>query len=318
MTETLFRESRSALKRIDPFIRKTPLEYSSWLSRKTGGQVYLKLENLQVTGSFKIRGAANRMLTLSDGERRKGIVTASSGNHGAAVAFMLERLGMKGTIYLPRTVARSKADFLQAQGADIVFFGKDCIEAERKAKEDAARQDRVYISPYNDMRIVAGQGTLGFELLDLPEFDFLLSPVGGGGLISGAGSVLRSKRPLVQIIGCQPRNSAVMAHSVKAGRILDMASRPTLSDGTAGGIEQGAVTFGICQKVVDRFILVSEKEIKNAVRFFIGVHAMLVEGSGALTAAALIREKVLFRGKTVVLIVSGSRLGFETLKRIMK
>lgn len=308
----------TAEKRIRPHVRETWLEYSPWLSGTNDGRVSLKLENLQLTGSFKIRGAANKLLSLSGAEKGKGVVTASSGNHAAAMAHLLQEFAIDGTIYLPKTASKAKIQKLRSHAAKIKLIGEDCIVAERAARKDAEASGRTFISPYNDIHIIAGQGTVGMEMLRRTgAVDTVLVPVGGGGLIAGIGAFLKHVRPDIDIIGCQPENSAVMYESVKAGRILDMPSKPTLSDGTAGGIEAGAVTFDICRKVVDDFILVSEEEIRNALRLLVEKHAMLVEGAGALTVAAFLKTSERFQGKNIVLVVSGRNVGLDQLKRIL-
>lgn len=312
-------EALAANARIRPRIRETPLEYSAVLSQQSGAEVYLKLENFQLTGSFKIRGALNRLMSLDEATRREGIVTASSGNHGAAVAYSLGVLGMKGTIWLPETTSATKVDALRVAGADIRMHGRDCAVTEIFARQEAERTGRFYVSPYNDLKVVAGQATVGIELdQQLPAFDTVLVPVGGGGLISGIGGFLKTVRPGMEIIGCQPEHSAVMAASVAAGRILELPSRPTLADGTAGGLEPGCITFKFCRQLVDEFLLVSEAEIAAALRLMIQFHGQLVEGAGALSVAAFLHARQRFAGRRVVLIISGSRLGLDGLRMLLQ
>ena len=316
--QTIHDEIVRAEKRIRPHVRETWLEYSSWLSTGNASRTVLKLENLQLTGSFKLRGAANKLLCLKNDEKKHGVVTASSGNHAAAIAHMLGELGIEGSIYLPKTASRAKMQKLRAYGTDLKQVGEDCVLAEEAARKEAERSGRVFVSPYNDLQIIAGQGTVGIELgRRMDRIDAVLVPVGGGGLISGIGAYLKHARPDIEIIGCQPANSAVMYESIKAGRILDIPSRPTLSDGTAGGIEAGSVTFDICCGIVDDFILVTEEEISSALRLLVEKHAMLVEGSGALTVAAYLRDAERFRGKSVILIISGRNIGLDQLKQIL-
>jgi len=312
-------EVLEAQERLRTSIRETPLEFSLVLSQLSRGDVFLKCENLQITGSFKLRGAANKLLSLSDEERGRGILTASSGNHGAAVAYLLQKLNMSGTIFLPENASSVKIEMLNLYGADIQLVGSDCIQAEMDAKHRAERNGHVYISPYNDVKVIGGQGTVAVEIVrQSKRIDAVLVPVGAGGLISGIGGYLKTMRPEIKIIGCQPENSAVMAESIKAGRILDIPSQPTLSDGTAGGVEQGALTFGICKEVVDDFILVSEEEIGEALRLVIQNHHMLIEGAAALSVAGFIKEIERFKGQTVVLVLSGAKLSLSQLKTILK
>lgn len=312
------KEATDAEIRIREFIRETPLEYSPYLSLLGNCQVFLKLENTQLTGSFKLRGAMNKMLSLDEDEREKGIVTASSGNHGAAVAYALKKLGINGTIYLPKNTSSVKIKALQETGVEIKFFGDDCVKAELFAKEEARKNDKVFISPYNDLKIIGGQATIGIELeRQIRDMDAILVPLGGGGLISGIAGYLKNEARNIEIIGCQPKNSPVMYESVRAGKIVDMTSLPTLSDGTAGGIEPGAITFDLCKKLIDDYILVLEKEIRDAIILIFKKHHMLIEGAAALAVASFVKRKERFKNKTVVIIISGAKINLDLLKRIL-
>jgi len=321
-TESLAAEIRAetlaAEKRIRRYIRETPAERSPFLCKIGNGTVYLKCENFQLTGSFKLRGAVNKILSLNDEEKARGLMTASSGNHGAAFSWALKRFGLKGTIVLPETTPSTKIDSLLLYGADIIKHGDDCIKAERFGRETAEKWGRTYIPPYNDPQIIGGQGTVGLELIrQVPDVDCVLVPVGGGGLIAGIAGYLKSENPDIEIIGCQPENSAVMYESVKAGQILDLESKPTISDGSAGGIEQDTITFPICQELVDDFILLKEEEIVSALRLILAKHHMLVEGAAVLSVAAFIKRKNRFQGKNTILLLSGSKISPETLKEIL-
>jgi threonine dehydratase len=312
------REVLRAERRIRPLIRETPLEPSPWLARKADCEVYLKLENLQATCSFKIRGAANKLLALGEPERERGIVTASTGNHASAVAHLLSRFGWRGSIFIPENASEAKVEALQLLGADLQFHGTDGVEAERRARLVAERTERVYVSPYNDPQIIGGQGTIGVELeRQLPEIDAVFLPVGGGGLAAGVAGWLKSSNPSVEIIGCQPKNSAVMYESVRAGAIVDLESRPTLADGTAGGIERESLTFPICRDRIDRFILLDEDDIAVAVREVLRRHHLLIEGAAALSVAAFLRVAERYRERRVVLILSGARISLETLRAVI-
>jgi threonine dehydratase len=282
--------------------------------------VYLKLENYQRTGSFKLRGAVNKILALGPEAMSKILVTSSTGNHGSAFAWAVQRLGLRGKIFVPENIEPSKLESLKGYQLEIEFHGEDCVESEKRAREAAGKEGMIYISPYNDIMIVAGQGTAALEAdrqAGEGKIDSLLVPVGGGGLISGIAGYFRAEGRKMEIAGCQPENSPVMARSVEEGRIVDMESKPTISDGTAGGIEPGSITFDICSRYVDDFILLSEKEIEEAIKIMLRRHSMLVEGSAALSVAALIREKRRFEGKRVVLLISGSRLDPRLLRRII-
>jgi threonine dehydratase len=304
--------------RIRPHIRETPLEHSPYLSRECGCGVYLKLENLQISGSFKLRGAMNKLLSLSEAERARGVVTASSGNHGAAFAYTLQRFGWQGTVYLPRNASPAKVEALRLYGAEVKFHGEDCVETEAFAKNEAAMSGRFWLSPYNDPKVVGGQGTVAIELeRQLERFDTVLVPVGGGGLASGLGGYLKQSGRQVEVIGCLPENSPVMYESVKAGRIVETESKPTLSDGTAGGIEQGSITFDLCRSYVDDYILLSEDEIAAAIRLCVERHFMLIEGSAALPIAALLKQRGRFKGRQVVLILTGAKISLQKLLEVL-
>jgi len=312
------KEVLDAEKRIRNHIRETPLEYSPYLSRLGRSRVYLKLENIQISGSFKLRGAANKFLSLTEEEKARGIITASSGNHGMAVAYLLQKLGLKGTIYLPEITPQTKVEALRDYGATLEIYGEECVKAEMEAKRVAGEKGMTWVSPYNDPYIVGGQGTIAVELeRQLDRMDCILVPVGGGGLISGIAGYVKSVDDGIEIIGCQPENSCVMYESVKAGRILDLESKDTLADATAGGIEHGAITLDICRETVDDFILVTEDEIKQAIRLILEKHYMLVEGGAAMVVSAFLKEHHRFEDKNVVLVLTGSKISLEQLKAVL-
>ena len=318
LAEEVRKETLVAEERIRKHIRKTPIEHSLILSHLGNCNVYLKCENLQLTGSFKLRGALNKLLSFSKEELVRGLMTASSGNHGAAFAWLMKKFNLKGTIILPEITAPTKIDSLLLYGVEIKQFGDDCIIAERHGRQTARTQGLTYIPPYNDPQIVGGQGTIGIELTrQVPDVDCVVVPVGGGGLIAGIAGYLKSENKNIEIIGCQPENSAVMYESIKAGRILDLESKPTISDGSAGGIEKDSITFPICQELVDDFILLTEDEIISALKLILEKHYLLIEGAAALSVAAFIKQKYRFKGKNVVLILSGSKISLDTLKDIL-
>ncbi len=308
-----------AEQRIRPYIRETPLEYSHHLSKATNSQVLLKLENLQYTGSFKVRGAMNALLSLSKEQRARGVIAASSGNHGIAVAFGLNTLNMNGTIFLPEDTSPAKITAISNYGVDTSFWSNDCLETEKYARSYAEQHSMLYISPYNNWHVVGGQGTIGVELCrQAKHFDIVLAALGGGGMISGISEYVKTVFPRAEVIGCSPINSPVMAKSVQAGQILEMESLPTLSDGTAGGVEKDSITFPLCQRLVDDYILVSEEEICFAMRMLIETHHMLIEGAAAVPLAALLKTPPRFQEKTVVIVICGANLSLETLKSILQ
>jgi threonine dehydratase len=314
----VLQEILQAEHKIRPYIRQTPLEYSLPLSKLTESQVFLKLENLQHTGSFKVRGAMNALLSLTQEQRARGVVTASSGNHGIAVAFGLHTLKIHGTIFLPEDTSSAKVSSINNFGGDTRFWSTDCLITEVYARSYAERNDMVYISPYNNVHVVGGQGTIGVEICQqIKQVDVVLAALGGGGMISGIAEYLKSVFAQAKIIGCSPEHSPIMAKSVQAGHMLEMESLPTLSDGTAGGIEQDAITFSLCQRLIDDYILVTEEEIRQAMRLFIETHHMLIEGAAGVPLAALLKAPERFQEKTVVVVLCGANLSLETLKTML-
>lgn len=312
-------EVLEAEKRTRNHIRETPLEFSPYLSQMGNGKVYLKLENIQYSGSFKLRGAMNKYLSLSPSTRERGVVTASSGNHGAACSYVFQKFGSRGKIYLPKIASQAKIEAMRLLGGDLEFFGDDCVKAEMEAKRIADEEHRIFISPYNDIKIIGGQGTIAVELMSqIEKIDTVLVPVGGGGLIAGIAGFLKTIDNTIEIIGCQPENSCVMYESVKAGRILDIESKPTISDGTAGGIEPGSITLELCRELVDDFVIVTEEEIKKAIRLVLEKHYMLIEGGAALTVASFIKTKQRYENKNVILIISGAKIGLDLLRSVLE
>jgi threonine dehydratase len=313
------REVLEAEQRIRPRVRETSVERSDELSRLGGASVFLKLENLQDTGSFKVRGAWNKLLSLTPGQRARGVVTASTGNHGLAVAFVLRRLGAPGIAFVPEGAAPVKLTGIASLGVEVRTAGADPVESEARARSFAAREGRVYVSPYNDPLIVGGQGTIGLELArQLDRIDAVFVPLGGGGLVSGIASYLGAVKRGVRIIGCSPENSPVMIRSVRAGRVLDLPSLPTLSDGTAGGVEAGAITLDLCRALVDEYLTVTEDEIERALALFLRSHETVIEGAAAVALASYLKVRERFAGSRVVLVLSGGNIEPETLQRIRR
>ena len=303
--------------RIADFVRVTPMTRSDYFSDATCAEVFLKLENRQHTGSFKLRGATNRLLTLTDEQRNRGCVAASSGNHGAAVACAMQQLGITGVIFVPERTSSAKVDAIRGFGGDVQFFGSDGLDTEQHAREYAEQNGLFYLSPYNDPEVIAGQGTCGIEIAEqLPDVDAVFIAVGGGGLISGVGSVLKTVNPEVRIIGCQPEASDVMAKSIEAGAILDLPSEPTLSDGTAGGIEAGSITFDLCRELVDEFVLVSEEQIAAAMRTYMDAHDERIEGAAGVAVAALLARPDIVSGRRVAVIICGGNVSQATIDAI--
>ena len=304
-----------AEQRIRPYILKTPLMESRELSTMNKGKVYLKLESEQHTGSFKARGAMNKLLSLTEEEKAKGAVTASTGNHALGFARALELTDIKGTIFLPENAVASKVDALKHYPVELDFYGDNSLETELQAKSVAEETGAVWVSPYNDLQIIGGQGTIGLELVEqLYPIDYVLITIGGGGMMSGVATYLKSVLPEVTIIGCQPQNSPEMHLSVEAGEIVYLKEPLyTLSDGSAGGLEPGAITFPICQEVVDDYILVSENEIANAIKFVIDHHHKVIEGAAGVAVASFIKSAHRFKDSNVVIVVCGGNIDTKKL-----
>lgn len=318
MIHGLTRAIPIAEQRIRPYLRETPLDFAHELSERCTAEVYLKLENIQYTGSFKLRGAMNYLLSLSPEQRERGVVAASSGNHGAAVAYGLRALGMHGVIFVPEQASAVKVAAMRRYEADVRFQGHDSLEAELSARSYAEQHGLAYVSPYNDPAVIAGQGSIGVELLrQKPDLDALCIAVGGGGLIAGIAAFLKAHKPAMRIIGCQPAHSAVMLHSLRAGRILDLPSEVTLSDGTAGGIEQAAMTFELCRDLVDDWLLVDEAQIADAMRMIMQSQHMLIEGAAGVAVAGLLQCSEQLKGQKVGVVLCGANISLKTLKRVL-
>ena len=304
-----------ARRRIPPFARPTPLFHSRFLTGRTDASVYLKLENLQETGSFKIRGAANKLLCLLPEERERGVITVSSGNHGRALAHVAGKLGVRVVVCVSGRVPRRKVEAIKALGAQVVVSGNSYDEAEAHSRllEEELRLTKIY--PDDDPSIIAGQGTIGLELLDdLSQLNTVVVPIGGGGLISGVGLALKSVDRAVRVVGVSMARAPVMIESLRAGRPVELEELETLADGLAGGIGLGnRHTFRMCQEYVDETILVSEDEIAAAMAFALDEHHLVVEGAGAVGIAALLERRVQALGRHVAVVVSGGNVDISRL-----
>ncbi len=313
------RHIRLAASRIRPHVVQTPLLPSPALSERTGAQVYLKLENRQHTGSFKLRGATNILLNLSTEERARGVVTASTGNHALAVARAAAQLDIAATIYLPEGASPRKVEKLESFPVMLCRVPGDALNAEISARAAAMQSNQPFISPYNDPHIIAGQGTIAVELLcRQPQLNAVFVTVGGGGLMGGIAGYLKDSSPAVQTIGCQPQNSAVMLASVRAGRIVDTASLPTLSDGSAGGIEPNAVTFDLCQNHVDHWLTVTEAEIAAAMRLIYRESGESIEGAAGVAVASLLKTGKRFAGQRLAVVICGGNVDSDTWQRVLE
>ena len=258
------------------------------------------------------------MLTLSQSERECGIYTASTGNHGAAVAYACQKLDVPSIIYVPENSSEAKLANMKSFGAEIRVHGKDCMDGELKARKVADSTGGIYLSPYNDPEVVSGQGTISAEIASqCSGLDAVIVSVGGGGLISGVGGYLKSIWPDIEVVAASPENHAVMIHSLKAGEIIKIDPAQTISDGTAGGVEAGSVTFEMCQEFVDQMVLLTEQEIQDGIIQLIEKERILVEGAAGTAIAALIKKKNDLRGKRVGIIVCGRNISLEVLRKIL-
>src|SRR5512136_1117372 len=308
---------QQAQKEIAPYIKCTPLIHSVYLSKLCCAKIYLKLENQQITNAFKVRGAFNKLLHLTKKEERLGIITASAGNHGQAVAYAAKKLGFSVRIVVPTATPHVKVEGIRRWGADLVLWGDCYDEAEAYAKELAVKDKCAYISPYNDPLIIAGHGTVGLEIVEaLSNVDIIVVPVGGGGLISGISIAAKGLKPDVEIVGVQSEASPVMYESLRQGRIVEAPKTKTIAEGLSGGIEQGALTFEIAKHCIDRMLLVKESTIRSAVALLCVHEHIVAEGSGAAAIAPLLEDKLLFKGKRVACVVTGGNIDAELLKEI--
>ena len=315
-TYDLKESCQTAYNNIKKHIVKTPLIHSKNLSSISNTNVFLKLENFQHTGSFKLRGAMNKILNLPD--KSIGVVAASSGNHGAAVAYSLRNLKMKGLVYVPENAVSSKVKLMKKYGVEVRYSGNDSLIAESSAILYAEENNLSFVSPYNDIDVISGQGTIGVEMINqLKDLDVVFITVGGGGLISGVGGYLKSINSNIKIIGCSPENSPVMKISLNKGKIIEFDSLPTLSEGSAGGIERDSITYNFCEEFIDDFYLVSEEEIVENIKFFIANEKLLIEGAAAVSVAGFLKNKKLFKGMNVGIVICGGNIGNDTLKSIL-
>lgn len=308
-----------AQNRISGLVTKTEMRKSLYLSNLTQGDVFLKLENIQITNAFKFRGAINKLIQIKKNSQE--IITASSGNHGQAVARASQELGFKVKIILPERTPEKKKNLIQNYGAAYIIHGKTVDQAEEYARNLAEKEGKLYISPYNDVNIIAGAGTIGLELIEqLSEIQAVLVPIGGGGLISGIAIALKGYNPTISIFGVQPENDAAMYYSLKSDKIIPSSEYPcsvTIADGLAGGIEQNSITFPIIKKYIDKIFLVTEKSIEKAIYQLWNKERQIVEGAGAVGVAAIIEQPEMFLKQKIAVIISGGNIDKGCFDRII-
>jgi len=293
-----------ARKRIAPYILRTPLVFSPALSGLLGAEIFLKLENLQEVGAFKIRGAANRILSLSDDERKRGVTTYSTGNHAQAVACMASKLGIGAAVCVSERVPAAKLEAIRRWGADVRIAGTSQDDAEEYCRELARREGMTVVDPFDDPFVIAGQGTIGLEILeDLPGVDTVVVPTSGGGLISGIALATKANNPGIRVTGVSMEKGAVMYESIKAGRPVVLEESDTLADSLLGGIGlENRYTFPLVRRLVDKISLVPEKDIAEGMAFLLRKHKIMVEGAAATGPGALLSGIVPPGARTAVVI----------------
>ncbi|WEL28566.1 threonine ammonia-lyase [Haloferax volcanii] len=309
---------RAARERVEAVARRTPLEYSHTFSEMTGAEVYLKLENFQRTGSFKIRGATNRITTLSDEEKAAGVVTASAGNHAQGVALAASRAGVNSKIVMPEYAPISKVKATERYGGDVVLYGNDYDEAQTKAHEIEESEGRTYVHAFDDEYVMAGQGTIGLEIAeDCPDLDTVVVPIGGGGLISGISTAIKEQYPDARVIGVQAEQASSAADSLNKGSIQTIDEVDTIADGIAVR-RIGDKPFEVIRERVDEVVTVSDEEIAVALTYLLERSKTLVEGAGAVALAALVFQKFDYEeGEVVVPALCGGNIDMNTLTTVV-
>ena len=299
-------------------IYRTPLIHSPWLSNFSGYEIFLKLECMQVTGSFKIRGATNKILNLRDEEKERGVIAVSSGNHGRAVAYVAGKHSIPVVICISETVPENKVTAMRDLGAEVVIAGKTYDEATEGALRIQDERGLTMVHPFDDPFVIAGQGTIGLELMvEQPDIDSVIVPLSGGGLLGGIATALKSINPEIQTIGVSMDKGAAMVESLKAGKVVDVIEEPSLADALIGGLgSENQHTFKIIQNYVDQTVLVSEEEIAAGMTFALDKQHLVVEGGGAVGIAALLAGKVKNLGKKVAVVISGSNVSMATLMEV--
>lgn len=304
-----------AAKVLDGVVSKTKLIESPFFSEMSKNEIYLKPENLQFTGAFKLRGAYNRISSLTEEEKSRGVITASAGNHAQGVAFASQKLGVKAVICMPATTPILKVEATRAYGAEVVLFGDSFDDAYAESLKIQEERGLVYIHPFNDLEVILGQSTVALEIIDaLKDVDAILVPIGGGGFASGVALATKLVNPGVKVIGVEPENAACMKTALEKNEIVTLNSADTVADGCAVK-RAGNLTFEFCRKYLDEIITVSEMEIMSALLFLIEKHKLIAEGAGVLSLAAL--NKLPFENKKVVAVISGGNIDISTISALI-
>lgn len=317
MSGVTFDDIKAARECIKGVIHMTDLSPNTTLSEICGCDVYLKLENLQKTGSFKIRGAFNKIANLTEAEKQAGVIASSAGNHAQGVALAASTYGIKSTIVMPASAPLAKITATKGYGAEVVLYGHVFDDAYAKAAEIQNKTGATFIHAFNDPYVIDGQGTIGMEILEeLPDADAIIVPIGGGGLAAGIALAAKSINPKIKIIGVEPTNAASMKESAMAGRAVTLARAATIADGVAVKTP-GDITFNIVRNYVDEFIEVEEDEIANAILVLLERCKLIAEGAGATPVAALLNNKVQMPGQKVVAVISGGNIDVNMISRIV-
>jgi len=305
----------SARQKLSTVIKKTELIESPFFSKESGQQVFIKPENMQVTGAFKIRGAFNKLSTLSDVEKRRGVIAASAGNHAQGIGYASQMLGVKATLVMPATTPIIKVEATRNYGVDVVLHGDSYDEAYKKSRELEAEHGYVFVHPFDDLDVIMGQGTLALEIMEeLVDVDEILVPIGGGGLISGVAFAIKMLKPSIKVIGVEPEGACCIKASLEQDKVVELEAVDTMADGTAVK-KPGDLTFELIKEFVDEVITVSEFEILEAILLLMEKHKLIVEGAGALSLAGL--KKLKSKGKKVVCLVSGGNIDISTISAII-
>src|SRR6202522_3796508 len=312
------RDIQTAMGRIREAIRISPCTYSEAFSALTGNDIFLKLDNRQRTGAFKERGALNKLLTLTAEERAQGVIAASAGNHAQGVAYHAGRHGIRTIIYMPLPTPLTKVSATRAYGAEVVLHGTNYFEAYEKAVEQSKKNHLTLIHAFDDDAVIAGQGTLGLEILEQqPDIEAIVAPIGGGGLIGGIACAVKELNPSIRVFGVQPAKLPSMKAAVAQGKSVTLKSATTIADGIAVR-QAGEKTFPLVQKYVDDIVTVEEEEIANAILLLLEREKTLAEGAGAAALAALVNRKLTLVGKKVAVLVCGGNIDVTLLSRIIE
>lgn len=305
----------SAEKRLEGIIKKTELIESPFFSQECGNRVFIKPENLQVTGAFKIRGAYNKLSKLNDAEKSRGVIAASAGNHAQGIGYAAQMLGIKATLVMPAATPIIKVEATKSYGVNVVLYGDSYDEAYKKARELETEHQYVFIHPFDDLDVIIGQGTLALEIMSqLADVDEVLVPIGGGGLMSGMAFAIKMLKPSIKVIGVEPEGACCIKESLAKNEVIELAAVDTMADGTAVK-KPGDLTFELIREFVDEVVTVSEFEILEAILLLMEKHKLIVEGAGALSLAGL--KKIQSKDKKVVCVVSGGNIDISTISAII-